>query len=26
VPPLETLYLNEHEWREALRPFSQVHG
>ena len=26
APPLETLYLNEHEWREALQPFAQVHG
>jgi transcription-repair coupling factor (superfamily II helicase) len=26
VPPAEALYLNEHEWREALQPFSQVQG
>ena len=26
APPVETLYLNEHEWREALQPFAQVHG
>ncbi|HEU4341168.1 MAG TPA: transcription-repair coupling factor [Candidatus Binatia bacterium] len=26
VPPMEALYLNEHEWREALRPFAQVQG
>lgn len=26
VPPAEALYLNEHEWGEALEPFSQVHG
>ncbi|MGE5302947.1 MAG: transcription-repair coupling factor [Alphaproteobacteria bacterium] len=26
VPPVETLYLNEHEWRAALEPFSIVHG
>lgn len=26
VPPVETLYLNEREWREALAPFSLVHG
>jgi transcription-repair coupling factor (superfamily II helicase) len=24
VPPVEALYLNEHQWREALQPFSQV--
>ncbi|MGH7870734.1 MAG: transcription-repair coupling factor, partial [Candidatus Binatia bacterium] len=26
VPPAESLYLNEHEWRAALQAFSQVHG
>ena len=26
VPPVEMLYLNEHEWREALRPFPRVHA
>ena len=26
VAPVEKLYLNEHEWREALQPFSAVHG
>jgi transcription-repair coupling factor (superfamily II helicase) len=26
VAPVESLYLNEHEWRDALAPFSQVHG
>jgi transcription-repair coupling factor (superfamily II helicase) len=26
VPPAEALYLNEHEWRDALKPFSQVQG
>ncbi|HVO95631.1 MAG TPA: transcription-repair coupling factor, partial [Terriglobales bacterium] len=26
VAPIESLYLSEHEWREALHPFSQVHG
>jgi transcription-repair coupling factor (superfamily II helicase) len=26
VAPVEELYLNEHEWREALAPFSVVHG
>jgi transcription-repair coupling factor (superfamily II helicase) len=26
VAPVESLYLNEHEWREALQPFSQVQG
>ena len=26
VPPVETLYLNEHEWREALAAVSQVRG
>jgi transcription-repair coupling factor (superfamily II helicase) len=26
VPAAEALYLNEHQWREALKPFSQVHG
>jgi transcription-repair coupling factor (superfamily II helicase) len=26
VPPVEALYLNEHQWREALQPFSQVQG
>lgn len=26
VPPVETLYLNEHEWRAALEPFSLVQG
>ena len=25
VAPVETLYLNEHEWRAALQAFSQVH-
>jgi transcription-repair coupling factor (superfamily II helicase) len=24
--PVEALYMNEHEWREALKPFSRVHG
>ena len=24
VPPVEALYLNEHQWRVALQPFSQV--
>jgi transcription-repair coupling factor (superfamily II helicase) len=26
VPPLETLYLNEHEWRAALQPCARVRG
>ena len=26
VSPVESLYLNEHEWRAALQPFSQVYG
>jgi len=26
VAPVEQLYLNEHEWRETLQPFSTVHG
>jgi transcription-repair coupling factor (superfamily II helicase) len=26
VAPVELLYLNEHEWRDALAPFSLVHG
>ncbi|HWH76224.1 MAG TPA: transcription-repair coupling factor, partial [Candidatus Binatus sp.] len=26
VAPVESLYLNEHEWRSALEPFSQIHG
>ena len=26
APPAESLYLNEHEWRDALAPFSVVHG
>jgi transcription-repair coupling factor (superfamily II helicase) len=26
IAPVEALYLNEHEWREALQPFSRVHG
>jgi transcription-repair coupling factor (superfamily II helicase) len=26
VPPLEAIYLNEHEWRAELAPFAQVHG
>jgi transcription-repair coupling factor (superfamily II helicase) len=26
MPPAEMLYLNEHEWRESLRPFSQAQG
>ena len=26
VPPVEALYLNEHQWRDALAPFSVVHG
>jgi transcription-repair coupling factor (superfamily II helicase) len=26
APPVEALYLNEHQWREALQPFAQVHG
>ena len=26
VAPVEALYLNEHEWRDALAPFSLVHG
>ena len=26
VPPVETLYLNEQEWRAALQPWSQVRG
>ncbi|HUR71212.1 MAG TPA: transcription-repair coupling factor [Candidatus Limnocylindrales bacterium] len=26
VAPVEQLYLNEHEWRQALMPFSTVHG
>jgi transcription-repair coupling factor (superfamily II helicase) len=26
VAPVETLYLNEHQWRDALQPFSQVQG
>jgi transcription-repair coupling factor (superfamily II helicase) len=26
VAPVESLYLNEHEWRDALQPFSQVQG
>jgi len=24
VPPVEALYFNEHEWRDALQPFAQV--
>jgi transcription-repair coupling factor (superfamily II helicase) len=24
VPPVEALYLNEHEWRDTLQPFAQV--
>jgi transcription-repair coupling factor (superfamily II helicase) len=26
APPVEALYLNEHEWRSALQPFAQVQG
>jgi transcription-repair coupling factor (superfamily II helicase) len=26
VPPVESLYLNEHDWRAALRPFALVHA
>ena len=26
VPAVESLYLDEHEWREALKPFSLIHG
>jgi transcription-repair coupling factor (superfamily II helicase) len=26
VPPVDTLYLNEHEWRAALQPCTQVRG
>ena len=26
VAPVEALYLNEHQWRDALTPFSLVHG
>jgi transcription-repair coupling factor (superfamily II helicase) len=26
VPAVEALYLNEHQWREVLQPFSQVQG
>jgi transcription-repair coupling factor (superfamily II helicase) len=26
VPEAQALYLNEHEWRAALEPFSRVHG
>jgi len=26
VPEVASLYLNEHEWRAALEPFSQIHG
>jgi transcription-repair coupling factor (superfamily II helicase) len=26
VPEAEALYLNEHEWRAALEPFSRAHG
>jgi transcription-repair coupling factor (superfamily II helicase) len=26
VAPVESLYLNEHEWRAALEPLSSVHG
>ncbi|HET8562418.1 MAG TPA: CarD family transcriptional regulator, partial [Candidatus Binatia bacterium] len=26
APPVEDLYLNEHEWRDALEPFARVHG
>ena len=26
VPPVETLYLNEHQWRAALEPWTQVRG
>ena len=26
VAPVETLYLNEHQWRDALQPFSQISG
>ena len=26
IAPVEALYLHEHEWREALQPFSRVHG
>jgi len=26
VAPVETLYLNEHQWRDVLQPFSQVSG
>src|SRR4030095_14298950 len=26
VPAVEALYLNEHQWRESLQPFSQVQG
>ncbi|HTN69501.1 MAG TPA: transcription-repair coupling factor [Methylomirabilota bacterium] len=26
VPPVESLYLNEHAWRASLQPFAQVQG
>src|SRR5262245_61844044 len=26
VPPVDELYLNEHQWRDELAPFSRVHG
>lgn len=26
IPPVEALFLSEHDWREALRPFAQVHA
>ncbi len=26
VPPVDTLYMNEHEWRETLGPFAQACG
>jgi len=26
VAPVEALYLNQHQWREALQPFPRVHG
>ncbi|MGH7827865.1 MAG: transcription-repair coupling factor [Candidatus Binatia bacterium] len=26
IPPVEALYLNEHEWRDALEPFARAHG
>ena len=26
MAPVEALYLNEHEWRDALQPFSRVQG